>query len=238
MSKTVNLFQIWYKDGDVPAMDFPIIRNLPDSDLRYLFFESRVMELAVQSGLHKEADFFGLLSPNYLQKIEGCKHWGLDVANTSPQKTTKESILQFIEDNKDYDVIGLTSHPPHHACKFAEVYHPNFCRIMQMCLDAIGYDVDIYERNTRIIYFNYFVAKQHILEQFVSELLSPFIAACYENETLKNIVFNKHSNYAKDFPENLQQLYGIDFYPYAPFLAERLILLFLHKHQHITLKTL
>lgn len=235
---SINIFQIWYKPGDVPALDFPVIRNLPNGDLRYLFFESRVMELAVQSGLHAKGDFFGLLSPNYLQKIEGCKHWGADVANTSREPVSKESILQFIEDNSQYDVIGLTSHPPHFVCRFAEYYHPNFCRILQMVLDEIEYDVDIMEKNTRIVYFNYFVAKPQVIEQFVYELLSPFIHACYKNERLQEIVFRKHSNYVKELPENLREMYGIDFYPYAPFLAERLITLFLHKHKHITLKTL
>lgn len=237
MTKT-KIYQIWFLPGEVPPLDFPAIINLPTGDLRYLFFESRVMENAVKEGLHKDCDFFGLLSPNYLQKIEGCKYWGSDVANTSSEPTSKESILQFIEENSQYDVLGLTSHPPHFVCRFAEIYHPNFCRIMQMVLDEIGYDVDITDRNTRIVYFNYFVAKPHILEQFVNELLSPFIAACYENEQLRNIVFYKHSNYAKPFPDNLREMYGIDFYPFAPFLAERLITLFLHKHKHITLKTL
>lgn len=238
MNKTVNFYQIWYKEEAPQRLDFPALRNLPNGDFRYLFFESRVLELAVKSGLHLESDFFGLLSPNYLQKIEGCKYWGADVANTSSAPTTKEGVLQFIEQHKDKDVIGLTSHPPHHVCKFAEVYHPNFCRIMQMVLDKIGYDVDINERNTRIVYFNYFAAKKDILERFTNELLSPFIAACYEDEILSELVFRKNSNYAKDFPENLKQMYGIDFYPYAPFLAERLITLFLHKHKDISFITL
>lgn len=234
-----KIYQIWYKEGDVPPMDFPVIRNLPNGDLRYLFFESRVMEKAVQQGLHKGASHFGLLSPNYLQKIQHSKYWGEDVRNTSQHVvTSKESILEFIEENRQFDIIGLTSHPAHLACRFAEVYHPNFCRIMQLVLDAIGYDVDIMEKNERIIYFNYFVAKSDILEQFVSELLSPFIAACYEDETLRRLVFTKNSNYAKDFPINLAKMYNINFYPYAAFLAERLMILFLHKNQNITFTSL
>jgi hypothetical protein len=238
MSQT-KIYQIWYKEGKVPPMDFPVILNYPDGDLRYLFFESRVLQLAVIQGLHLDSTHFGLLSPNYLQKIENCKYWGEDVANTSKNViTSKESILEFIDENKQYDVIGLSSHPPHLACCFAEYYHHNFCRIMQMVLDAIGYDVNINEKNERIIYFNYFVAKPEILEQFVSELLSPFIAACYDNERLRSLVFTKNSNYAKPFPDNLAKMYGIDFYCYAPFLAERLIILFLHKHRNITFTSL
>lgn len=109
---------------------------------------------------------------------------------------------------------------------------------MQLVLDAIGYDVDIMEKNERIAYFNYWVAKPDILEQFVSELLSPFIAACYENDTLRRLVFTKNSNYAKDFPVNLAKMYNINFYPYAAFLAERLMILFLHKNQNITFTSL
>lgn len=234
-----KIYQIWYKEGEVPPMDFPVIRNLPNGDLRYLFFESRVMELAIQQGLHKGASHFGLLSPNYLQKIDNCKHWGSDVANTSQRiVTSKESILQFAEENKDIDVISLTSHPPHLACRFAQEYHPNFCRIMQMVLYYIGYEVNIYEVNARIVYFSYYLAKPNVLEQFVNELLSPFIAACYEDETLRKLVFTKNSNYTKDFPDNLAAMYGINFYPFAPFLAERLMILFLHKHQNISFVSL
>lgn len=233
-----KLFQIWYKEGDVPPMDFPVILNYPDGTLQYLFFESRVLEFMVKEGVHKKCTHFGLLSPNYLQKIEGCKYWGTDVANTSRHTvTSKESILEFIEQNEEIDVIGLTTHPPHHACHFAQVYHPNFCRIMQMILDEINYDVDIMERNTRIIYFNYFAAKPEVLQQFVNELLTPFITACCENERLRELVFTKNSNYAKPFPDNLAKVYGIDYYPYAPFLAERLITLFLHKEKQITFTT-
>jgi hypothetical protein len=220
-------------------MDFPVILNLPDGDLRYLFFESWAMVKAVEMGLHKDCGHFGLLSPNYLQKIENCKYWGEDVRNKSQHVvTSKESILEFAEQNKDVDVISLTSHPPHLACRFAQEYHPNFCRIMQMVLDYIGYDVNIYEVNTRIVYFSYYLAKPDVLEQFVNELLSPFIAACYEDETLRKIVFTKNSNYAKDFPDNLAAMYGINFYPFAPFLAERLMILFLHKHQNISFTSL
>jgi len=234
-----KIYQIWYKEGDVPPMDFPVIRNLPDGDLRYLFFESRVLEMSVRTGLHRDCTHFGLLSPNYLQKIEGCKYWGSDVANTSQRRaTSKESILQFIDENRQYDVIGLTSHPAHRVCRFAEMYHPNFSRIMQMVLDEIGYEVDITDLNNRIVYFNYFVAKPEILQQFADELLSPFIASCYENETLRKLVFTKNSNYERPFPENLKTIYNIDFYPYAAFLAERLITLFLHKEKHISLITL
>lgn len=234
-----KIYQIWYKEGEVPPMDFPVILNKPDGDLRYLFFESRVMQLAIIQGLHLDSTHFGILSPNYLQKIEGCKYWGVDVANHSKNRVeSKESILEFIEQHQQYDVIGLTSHPPHYVCRFAEVYHPNFCRIMQMVLDKIGYEVDIMERNTRIVYFNYFVAKPHIWQQFVDELLSPFITACYENERLKDIVFGNNSNYAREFPDHLKAIYNINYYPYAPFLAERLITLFLHKHKNISLITL
>jgi len=101
---------------------------------------------------------------------------------------------------------------------------------MQIVLNRIGYKIDLSEKNTRVVYFNYFVAKPYVLDKFVYELLAPFINACINDDYLFDLVFMRNSNYPKKF--TLTQ-FEIDFYPLAPFLAERLITLFLHKEKKL-----
>jgi hypothetical protein len=211
---------------DVKKLDYPNIFNYPPNnpEKSYLFMESRVLNKAINSGIHKGLDYFGILSPDYVAKLEECKNWGKELRNNSTAKYKKELFHAFVQKYKGADIISLTHHKPHSTFLVADKYHPNISKITQSLLNQINFNYDVRLINKTPIYFNYFVASPEILEAFNTELLNPFMK-------LANLpILMNDSKYSKPFPPNLAELYGINYWPYHPFIAERLITIFASKH--------
>jgi len=67
-----------------------------------------------------------------------------------------------------------------------------------------------------IFYFNYFVAKKDIYERYVKEMLEPCMKVM---DTMDGLM--KDARYGM-LPEHLQKKFGITYYPYHPFICERM----------------
>ena len=69
--------------NNIMSLDYPSIFNYPPNNPEkdYLFMESRVLNKAIDSGMHKGLDFFGILSPDYKTKLEEAKKEPRDFAN-------------------------------------------------------------------------------------------------------------------------------------------------------------
>ena len=129
-----------------------------------------------------------------------------------------------MQKNKGADIVSLTHHRPHSTFKLADKYHPNISVLTQSLLNKIGFDHDLKSFDQNPKFFNYFVASPSVLEAFNNELLKPIIRLANLPELMNN------SKYPKAFPPNLAEIYGVNFWPYHPFIAERLITIFATKH--------
>jgi len=70
---------------------------------------------------------------------------------------------------------------------------------------------------------NNFVAKKDVYERYVTEMLAPAMEVML---TMPELM--KNSMYGKPLPENLKKSFGVNWFPYHTFLAERFFSYFCH----------
>ena len=102
--------------------------------------------------------------------------------------------------------------------------------------NLLKYKVFLDIRSNIVIYFNYFVAKPKIYEDYVKNLLEPAMHLMEHDPEIKKLV-NVNSHYKKPVTPELKAQTGYDYYPLHPFICERLINLYIAKNQAY-LKTL
>ena len=110
----------------------------------------------------------------------------------------------------------------------AERYHPGFTNFIDYILTEIGYKIP--NVLSKIVLFNHFVAKSEVYERYVREMLEPAMRIMNNMPEL-----HKDANYKKKHPDFTNQL-GYNFYPYHPFLCERLLSVWLEYNPDITFK--
>lgn len=178
------------------------------------YFENDVIKELILSGAHKEREYFGVVSYNLLKKL-GWKSKRLDpvIRNTSEREF---DFNHFKECANNYDVLAFSSIAPHDPVTLANKYHPKFVEYFQRVTEKIGhkwYPIFI----AVPIYWNFFVAKNDIYEDYVLNWLIPAMEVM---ETMKEL--NGNSGYHKQLPEHLRGSFGMSHYPYHTFLCERL----------------
>lgn len=227
----ITIKQIYYKEEQLPGLDYlPFHNPVPtEREERYIFLESECISRAVSEGQHKGLSKFGLVGTNYRQKINECKKWGRDISNRSSVSFTPEKFSRFCLKNTEADLISFTSHPQHSVFNFAEKYHKGITKLANDTLSEIGFDIDLNAHNRFPVYFNYFIATPEVLEGFTKELLNPVIDLAINNPEFKKRYWQP-SGYPKQFPIHLQKIYSSEFWPFHPFIAERLISLYISKH--------
>ena len=226
----IRIKQIYWDDEQLKGLEYEPENNLPVIGIteRYLFLESAVIARLVAEGEHKGTTFFGVLSPNFRQKIEGTRGWGKDIKNTG-DVFTKLRFENFVKANQQADIISLCRHRPHSVFKFAEQYHPGMIHFAKTVFNKAGISYDFQTISQVPVYFNYFVAKPDIMQKFVIEMLLPCFQAIEHDEECRHLAF-MNSNYPKAFPDHLQKAFGITYWPFHPFFTERLISVFITKH--------
>lgn len=222
-----KIYQIKHNNIKESSLDFPPIYNYPPVKRQdsYLWMETNVIHKAIRDGLHKNCDFFGILAPNYKEKIAECQGWGKDLRNKSRAKFSRSNFENFVSRNKDSDIISLTKHPPHSVFSYGDKYHPHISKMAQTICDLIGFEHNVKTIDRNPIYFNYWIATPEICQAFYDEILSRLLAFSSHKELFKN------SGYHKPFPENLKEIFDINYWPYHPFIGERMISIFVTKHK-------
>jgi hypothetical protein len=226
----INILKIWHEDREPGEneREFPIFPNPKPQpnvqDWSYLFFESACLVRAVDMGLHKNCQFFGLVGPNYKGKIDVVNNgWGQQIGIIRPNRTkefSKLSLKQFVQRNQHADIISLTKHAPHDVFFLGERYHPGILNAAKKVLAGAKIPLKIDGQTNTVIYFNYFIAKPEIIEGYVNNILRPFIDFSCQHLTLD--IWN-NSGYGKEFPSELKKVFNINYWPFAPFATERLI---------------
>jgi hypothetical protein len=223
----VKVYQIYYSEETKARLEPEYIPyyNNPST----VFFEAKVMCDLIDKGAHKGADYFGVVSPSLRNKIKGTKKWGTSIRNMSEREFSPKTFEQLVMDFRP-DIASYTTHPAHAIFPWAERFHPGICRatikILEKMKKRLYYDSKI----IKPIYFNYFVAKSSIYEDYIKTFLKPAIhLMTHDPEIRKLVCVNSHYRAGKMTPELAKQI-GFDYYPLHPFICERLINLYLLKH--------
>ncbi len=217
-----TVYQIYFDESQRAGLDYIPYRN----DDCTVYFESAVMRRLVETGAHRTSDYFGVVSYQLRQKIEGTREsWRHNegIANVSARDFTPEAFERELR-RETPDAMSFVRHAPHDPVTLADRFHPGFSRHFQRILAMIGYQWQP-AAFAHVFYFNYFVARAEVYERYVRELLAPAMDLMDRMPELM-----QDSRYPFPLPEPLRARFGIPYYPYHPFLCERLFSYFAQVH--------
>jgi hypothetical protein len=220
----LRIFQIYFHESQRAQLDYvPYFNSASDCTV---YFESSVIKRLVESGAHAGSDYFGVVSHQLREKLrytaDAWRNNG-EIANTSVRAFTPEDFEQELR-SRSPDAMSFQRHVPHDPITLADRFHPNFSHHFRRVMSAIGYGWTPTPFAT-VFYFNYFVAKADVYERYVREMLAPAMSVM---DHMPELMGNSH--YPNPLPEPLRASFGVPFYPYHPFLCERLFSYFAHLH--------
>ena len=224
----VKVYQIYYDDDSKQRLEpeyMPYLNN-PTS----IFFESQVMCDLIKKDAHKNCEWFGVVSHRLRKKVQQSKFWGRSIANRSMRKFSPKEFEHYIRTNKA-DIASFCKHPSHAVFPWAEKYHPGICKATYALIRKLKYKVWYDQKSRDVIYFNYFLARPAIYADFVNTLLRPAINLMKNDKEIKALC-KINSRYPKPVPVGVRDQTGYDYWPMFPFIAERLINLYLIKNNN------
>jgi hypothetical protein len=224
LAKSVNIYQIYYDEASY--------KNCLDGFIPFYndrcspFFENEVIERLIDYGKHKESDYFGVFSHSFQHKIH---IW---------PKNIFEAINQ-----SEYDVYSFfAGMKTNNIFLKGDAWHENFSLVCKKILEKMGYRQDIadHEYKTRcIVYQNHFVAKAKVYEDYVNKVLRPALHIMSTDEEIKEIIWKDakyHKSKKSEVRERLMEQIGVDYYPYHPFVCERLFSFYMDLNPQLTFK--
>lgn len=174
-----------------------------------IFFENSVIENVV---LASKSD-----------KISVCS-WRLKEKMKYYIGKPREITLELLK--TDYEVLSFTRNTQYHRMiESAERWHPGFRSTMSKIMAKIGQPMVNEVKNP--IYQNHFAASRGTYQDYVKHYLVPAMQ-CMESDLEINRLIMQDANYSKlkgvkqDELEGIKNNIGINYYPMAPFILERL----------------
>ena len=209
-----KFYQIYFHESQLDKLDYtPYFNNAN------VFFENQVI-VDLKDEMNG-CDYFAVLSHSLRDKCTVSKRWVGNINNTSSLEFTPERFEVFLHKHKP-DAMSFQRHPSHDPVTLADKYHPNFSSYFRDIMGAIGYNwkPTVFEN---VFYCNYQAVKPEIYKDYVDRVLKPAM-----NYMLLVPELMRNSNYPKQLPKELCDRFGIDWYPYHPFLCERLFSFYAH----------
>jgi len=224
----LKVFQIYFSEETKEKIEPEYIPyyNYPCSK----YFESKVICDLVKAGEHLNSEWFGVLSANLRTKIQTSKLWGKSIANQSMRDFSPGRFENFVKVHKA-DIASYSKHLPHRVYPSIEKYHPGICEAIQTILQKLKYGVNYNMFSYQVIYFNYFIARPHIYEDYVKTLLIPVIDLMETDPQVRALV-ESDSKYPHSMPDDLAEQIGFNYWPMHSFICERLINLYLLKNNN------
>lgn len=220
----IRIYQIYFKPEQLESVDYIPYLN---SECTPFFENSVINHLVKEEKAHEGSEYFGVVSWKLKHKIGITKeNWKnhKNIANKSVNEFTPALFEIELLKGKP-DAMSFQRHMPHDPVRVANGFHPNFSKYFQHIMNQIGYKWN-HSLFLDVFYCNYFVAKSELYEKYVIEMLSPAIDVMQEMPELFN-----NSQYPHKLPADLKQKFGIDHYPYHPFICERMFSYFAHLHK-------
>jgi hypothetical protein len=251
----VVIYQIYYSEETKRLIEPEYIPY--DNSLKTnKYFESQVMCDLVKNNKHLGSQYFGVVSCNLKQKIGNAQTWGRTLRNQDRQSFTPKSFEDFTL-NSNADIVTMTKHPPHIVFLVAEKYHRGIMNLANDILKKIstkrvrsdylkerglGLNYRIPEMqpsvnqiSQRPIYFNYFIARPNIYENYLNTMLIPAMDIMDNDPRIKEMC-SAPSGYkepmSQEDKEILNGLIGFPYYPMYPFICERLINIYVLAHNY------
>jgi len=117
----------------------------------------------------------------------------------------------------------------------ASHWHPEFLPVLDKLLYKIGQKRPHEVKNP--VYFNHFVAKREIYLRYIYEMLAPAVHCMATDEEMKKLLWvdSGYTALAGPPPESVIKGLGVEFWPFHPFILERLFSIWIDdKHFNIS----
>jgi hypothetical protein len=224
--KSVSVWQVYFDEAS-KGNCYPEFNHYDNSERLTELFENEVIISLVQMGEHLKAKYFGVWSHDIKDEL---------VFKENGQKFSPDYLNELVS-KMDFPVIGFQKRRKNpNIIIQAEHYHPGFVDIMKKVLEITGYMPEIPSRINNILLFNHFLMRSDVYEQYVNELLIPAVNALKEiPEAMGDAKYSR-----KRTPETearFMTAYGKPYYPFHPFILERMPSLFVQKNR-LTVKHL
>lgn len=216
MAEQVDFFQICYKPEHEKEC-YSFSKKYFNNSLTEFFENSLIKSLVSTS----EADKIAVCSWKLKQKMR----WNVRM----PRELTEEVL------KTDFKVMSLTGNTQYHQMlNSAEAWHPGIKTILAKLMKHLGDPMPSEVKNP--IYQNHFCATRQIYQQYVFEYLSPSMILMNNDLELRELCW-RDSNYSNlnktdsATPAFLKEKIGVAYYPYHPFVLERLFSIFCHNRR-------
>lgn len=223
----LKIYQIYFDEKSKAGCD-PEWEHYDNSEKLTEYFENSVIVELINEGKHKEGDYFGVFSHDIKREMV-FKEWvGNHRLEFSPD-TLSEIVTKFY---KNVEVFGFQKRRKQpNIVNQAERYHTGFVVAMEKILNETGFLDKIPSKLNDIILFNHFIMRSDIYERYVEELLVPAMEVMREMpELFDNAKYMK--NISEETKARFMKAFGKDYYPYHPFICERLPSLFMEKYHY------
>ena len=224
----IRVYQVYFDDKSKESLEPEYIPYL--NNPATIFLESKVMCDLIAKGAHKKSEYFGVVSHKLRKKVHGSKMWGRTIANQSRRQFSPKEFETYLRVS-GADIGSYCTHPPHAVFPFAERYHKGICAAVALLMKKLNYKIWYDTKSRSVIYFNYFLARPNIYEDFVNTLLRPAIEIMSKDPQVRTLC-KVNSRYKFPIPEDLAKQTGYDYWPLHPFITERLINLYLIKNNN------
>ncbi len=224
----INIWQVYFDEASKKRCE-PEWNHYDNSDKLNEFFENQVIADLIEKGEHLKDEYFGVFSCDFKNKVI---MKGIDGFRINPS-TLERSIEKY-----KVDVFGLCKRRENpNIVTQAERYHPGFVNMMKKVLDYCG--LELPDQLKKIVLFNLMVCKAGFWTSYYNNLLKPAM------EILKDMPeAYEDSRYAligrKDLGDGrgdrFMKGFGKAYYPYHPFICERLASIYLQLHPEYSFK--
>ena len=226
MAKKLSIWQVYF-DEATKATCKPEWNHYDNSEKLTEFFENSVIIDLLHRGVHDDADYFGVFSHDVDQGIN-FREDGLVFSPANLETVVDQyraDVFAFQKRRKNTNIVTQ-----------ADRYHPGFVEMMKAALDYAGFDLP--NQLDKIVLFNYMVCTGEFWDHYAEELLKPVMQFLeYHSPAYSD------SGYAligrpmtPEKAERFTKAFGRPYYPYHPFICERLASVFLQYHPQYTFK--
>lgn len=223
----LKIYQIYFDDKSKASCS-PEWNHYDNSEKLTEYFENDVIVNLINKDAHKDADYFGVFSHDIKREMV----FKETVGETNKFAFSPNALDQIVKLYKDVEVFGFQKRRKNpNIITQAERYHPGFVKAIERILSITGFMDSIPPKLNNVILFNHFIMKSEIYEQYVRELLQPAMGVMRTMpELFDNAKYIK--NTTQETKDRFMKAFGKDYYPYHPFICERLPSLFMEKYKY------
>lgn len=222
----VNIHQIYFDDHTKNHCD-TAWNWVDNSENLNEFFENQVISDLIEQNEHRKEEYFGVFSHD----VNGSVNFKEDGLRFTPIN------LERIISKYKVDVFSFQKRrQQENIVTQSENYHPGYLNIMNQVLDHCGYTLP--HRLDKIILFNLMVCTGDFWQAYYDDMLKPAMEILKEipeaYEDSKYHLIGKPMDPIKS--RRFVKAFGKDYYPFHPFICERLASVYLQHNKQWTFK--